>query len=65
MKDTYKETKTFNFPGMVARVHIPDLTIEERNRRLNKIKKTAMELILETERIKNEKINKKGIMQGG
>lgn len=43
--NTYKETKVFNFPGMVARVHIPDLTAEERERRMKAIKRAAAELL--------------------
>lgn len=43
--DTYKEIKTFHFPGMVARVYIPDLTEEERNRRMNTIHNQAANLL--------------------
>lgn len=39
--DTYKETKVFTYPNMVVRVHIPDLTDEERNRRMKAIYKAA------------------------
>ena len=39
--DTYKETKVFTYPNMVVRVHIPDLTDEERNRRMKAISKAA------------------------
>ena len=45
VQDTYKEVKTFNFPGMVARVYIPDLTEEERARRLKAIHKQAANLL--------------------
>lgn len=45
MKDTYKEIKTFEFPGMIARVYIPDLTEEERNKRLRAISKQAANLL--------------------
>ncbi len=44
-QDTYKEIKTFRFPGMVVRVHIPDLTAEERNRRMAAIHKQAENLL--------------------
>ena len=30
-QDTYKEIIKFDFPNMIVRVHIPDLTDEERN----------------------------------
>ena len=44
-KDTYKEVRTFEFPGLVARVYIPDLTEEERNRRMTAIHKQAAKLL--------------------
>lgn len=43
--DTYKEVKVINLAGMVARVHIPDLTPEERAKRINYIHKQAAELM--------------------
>lgn len=43
--DTYKEIRTFEFPGMVVRVHIPDLTDEERNRRMKNVIKTTEKLL--------------------
>ena len=45
MADTYKEVKEIQFPGMVARVHIPDLTPEERSRRMKRIKEAAANLL--------------------
>lgn len=39
--DTYKEIRVFEFPGLTARVHIPDLTPEERNRRMKAIHNQA------------------------
>ena len=39
--DTYKEVRVITFPGMIARVHIPDLTTEERSRRMKDIYKAA------------------------
>lgn len=47
---TYKEVRTFNFSNMTVRVHIPDLTTDERNRRMKQIYKAAEELIKCTER---------------
>lgn len=44
-QDTYKEVITFNFPNMIARVHIPDLTEEEHNRRMKIIHDAAAELL--------------------
>lgn len=43
--DKYKEVKTFTFPGIVARVYIPELTEGERKRRMNAIHKQAAELL--------------------
>lgn len=40
-QDTYKEVKTFNYPNAVVRVHIPDITEEERERRMNELKKAT------------------------
>lgn len=47
--DTYKEVKTFHYDNAVVRVHIPDLTVEERERRKKEIGKAAGKL-LTTER---------------
>lgn len=43
--DTYKETKLFTFPNMTARVLIPDLTQEERERRMKQIQAAAANLL--------------------
>ena len=45
MPDTYKEVRTFHYANAVVRVHIPDLTEEERNRRLEAVKKAAAALL--------------------
>lgn len=44
-KDTYEEVKTFEFPNMIVRVHIPNLTAEERCRRMELIHKQAAKLL--------------------
>lgn len=44
--DTYKEVKTIYFENAVARVHIPDITPEERERRMKDIGRAAGQLIL-------------------
>lgn len=49
-KDTYKEVRTYETPGWVVRVHIPDLTPEERTKRLEAIKQAAADLVLNTTR---------------
>lgn len=40
-QDTYKEVRIFEFPGMVARVYIPDLTPEEKSKRMKSIHNQA------------------------
>ena len=45
-KDTYKEVRTIKHEGIVVRVHIPDLTEEERNRRMKDISQAASKLLL-------------------
>lgn len=46
------QTKIFNYPNATVRVHIPDLAPEEREKRLNEVKKSAEMLLREV--IKNE-----------
>ena len=46
------QTKVFKYPNATVRVHIPDLAPEERERSLNKLKKSAELLLREV--IKNE-----------
>ena len=46
MKDTYKEDRVFQYDNAVVRVHIPDLTPDEQNRRMKEVERTAMQLIL-------------------
>ena len=43
--DPYKEIRTFNINNAVIRVHIPDLTAEERSRRIDKIKDAAANMM--------------------
>ena len=45
MKDTYKEVRTFEYPGITVRVHIPELTSEERAERMKLIHKEAANLL--------------------
>ena len=47
--DTYKEVRVFEYPGMIARVYIPDLTPEERERRMKIIAQAAAELLMSKE----------------
>lgn len=43
--DTYSKTKIFTYPNMTVRVQIPDLTEEERNRRMKAVYNAAAELL--------------------
>lgn len=45
-QDTYKEIRTIQHGDIVARVHIPNLTQEERNRRMAQIGQAATQLLL-------------------
>lgn len=46
-QDTYKEPITIIFPNMIAKVRIPDLTENERKRRMNKIYEATANLLKE------------------
>ena len=46
------QTKIFKYPNATVRVHIPDLAPEEREKRLNAVKKSAELLLREV--LKNE-----------
>jgi hypothetical protein len=45
MAEQYKEVKTINFPGMVAKVYRPILTAEEQARRNRAIHREAERLL--------------------
>ena len=53
-KDTYKEVRTLNINGNVVRVHIPDITEAERERRMKDIAKLAGEMLYSKEGKENE-----------
>ena len=44
-KDTYKEVRVIEFPCGTARVYIPDITPEERERRMKRIIQSAALLL--------------------
>lgn len=46
-QDKYKEIKTLNRPNMTVRIHIPDITTEERKRRIELIKKATVNILRE------------------
>lgn len=43
--ETYKEIKTFEYPNMTIRVHIPELSDVERNRRMKQLEKATEALL--------------------
>lgn len=49
-QDVYKEIRIFEYPGATVRVHIPDLTAEERAKRMTQIRKAAEALLKEATR---------------
>ena len=53
--DTYKEVKTFQYGNITARVHIPDLTDEEHERRRAAAERAAKALLLSRDEKKPEK----------
>lgn len=54
MADNYKEVREFNFPNLKARVFIPELTPEERTRRMKQIHIQAEKLLKEV--LHNERV---------
>ena len=46
-EDIYKEVRTFTFPGMTVKVYIPELTSEERAKRMKRIHNQASNLLKE------------------
>lgn len=43
--DTYNEPKTLMLDGAIVRIYIPILTEEERNRRMERIRNAAADLL--------------------
>lgn len=48
-KDTFKEVHVLKYDNAIVRVHIPDLTPEERARRMKEVEKAAAMLLLSVE----------------
>ena len=44
------EIKTLVYPNMIVRVHFPDISDEENERRMQRIRIAAMEVLKETRR---------------
>lgn len=56
IKDTYKEVRVIELPNATVRVHIPDITPEERARRIDRIAYSAALLLFPELQGKNFKI---------
>ena len=54
---TYKEVKTFEYTNMVVRVHIPDLTDEEKKRNMKQLFKATESLLKSYDRKKNKMLH--------
>lgn len=48
-QDTYKEVRTLNIGQNIVRVHIPDITTAERERRMQDIARLAGEMLFSKE----------------
>lgn len=46
-QDVYKEVRVFEYPGWIIRVHIPDISDEENERRMKLVRKAAEALLKE------------------
>ena len=46
-QDVYKEVRVFEYPNMIVRVHIPDISDEENERRMKRVRKAAEALLKE------------------
>lgn len=54
MNEQSAEIKTFTYPNVIVRVHFPDISDEENERRMKLIKKAATELLKEKVRAERE-----------
>jgi hypothetical protein len=46
-QDVYKEVRVFEYPNAIVRVHIPDISDEENERRMKAVRKAAEALLRE------------------
>lgn len=46
-QDSYKEVRVFEYPNMVIRVHIPDISDAENERRMKAVRRAAEALLRE------------------
>lgn len=59
--DGQREVETFIYPNAIVRVHFPDLSEEENNRRMKKIQKAAAELLKEKINIERKVKKESGV----
>ena len=45
-----REVRTFTYPNAIVRVHFPDLTAEENNKRMKRLYKAAVEVLKEVKK---------------
>ena len=45
-QDIYKRVVVMEFPNMIARIHIPDLTEDEQKKRMKRVHDAAVNLLL-------------------
>ena len=55
--DTYKEIRTFEYPGMIVRVHIPDISEAERNRRMKQLYSATESILKSYQKKENKMLN--------
>lgn len=53
--DPIRETRTFYYPNMTIRVHFPDISDEERERRMKQIRDAAEKVLREQMRNQNKR----------
>ena len=46
-QDVYSEVRVIEYPNMIVRVHIPDISAEERERRMKQVRKAAEAVLKE------------------
>ena len=46
-QDVYSEVKVFEYPNAIVRVHIPDISDEENERRIKAVRKAAEAVLKE------------------
>ena len=58
-----RETRVFTYPNMIVRVHFPDITDEERKRRMKIIRDAAERVLREKMRVERLRAKKNETME--